>query len=80
MEAAETVGATEAFSPISLDVVDGIESLLNKSLLKRIEDGENDGRLGMLETVREYAVELLEGRPECSLIRNAHARFFADLA
>jgi len=81
LEAAEAVCASETLSPMSLDIIDGIDSLLNKSILKRTEDSSsNGGRIGMLETVREYAVELLEGQPECSLVRNAHAQSFADLA
>jgi predicted ATPase len=46
----------------------GLHSLLDKSLLRRT--GE---RFWMLETIREYARELLEGSSEGDTVRRRHA-------
>ncbi len=34
----------------------------------------------MLETIREYATEQLDRRPEAAAIRRAHATYYADIA
>ena len=56
--------------------LDGLEALVDASLLKPM----GDDRLLMLETIREYAVEVLEGSDEADELRERHARFFAVLA
>ena len=48
--------------------VAGLQSLLDKSLLRRTGD-----RFWMLETIREYAHELLEGGGEGEAVRRRHA-------
>jgi len=51
--------------------VDALQSLIEKSLLRR--QGE---RFWMLETIREYAVERLERRGEPEEVRRRHAEHF----
>jgi predicted ATPase len=63
LEAAETVCDAD------LDV---FESLVVKSLVRRLATG----RLLLLDTIREYAVELLEASAEAETIRRRHAEFF----
>jgi hypothetical protein len=63
-----------------IDVLDGLESLLNKSLL-----GQETGRLGeprfvMLEMIHEYARERLEESGEAESLRQRHAKYFLDMA
>jgi len=53
-----------------------LESLVEKSLLRR----SPNGRLGLLETIREYANERFEQSPEADHIRRRHAEFFLALA
>ena len=55
-----------------LDVFDELTSLTDKSLLTR---GEVDGepRIGMLETIREYALAQLRGTPDYEGVRSRHA-------
>jgi predicted ATPase/class 3 adenylate cyclase len=54
--------------------VDALESLLDKSLLRRFDD-----RLWMLETIREFAAEQLElTNGDAKLVRRRHARYFAS--
>jgi predicted ATPase/DNA-binding CsgD family transcriptional regulator/Tfp pilus assembly protein PilF len=64
----------------SNDPLDGIESLLNKSLLKQIEH-EDEVTFGMLETVREFALEMLTSDPvEAQEVEERHALYYTDLA
>jgi predicted ATPase/DNA-binding CsgD family transcriptional regulator len=62
------------------DPLDGIESLLNKSLLRQVEH-EGEIIFGMLETVREFALEMLNSDPaEVQEVGERHALYYADLA
>ena len=54
--------------------VAGLQSLLDKSLLRRTGD-----RFWMLETIREYARELLEGSGEVDETRRRHADHYLAL-
>jgi predicted ATPase len=62
------------------DVLDGVSSLVDKSLLTRREQQDGEFRLTMLLTIREFALELLDSSAEAESIRQAHTRFFLDLA
>jgi predicted ATPase/class 3 adenylate cyclase len=68
-----SIGAAEAICAADLDL---LESLVVKSLVRRWDGG----RLGMLDTIREYAVERLEESAEADDIRRRHAEFFLELA
>jgi predicted ATPase/class 3 adenylate cyclase len=77
LEAAETVCTAEG--GIDLDILDGLESLVDKSLIRRREtDGES--RFWMLETIREYAFELLVASGESQMLQRSHAAYFLELA
>jgi predicted ATPase/DNA-binding CsgD family transcriptional regulator len=60
-------------------VLDGVSSLIDKSLLRQIEQGD-EPRIVMLETIREYALEMLDANGEERLIRHAHAVYYMTLA
>ena len=62
-----------------LDVLEGVESLLEKSLLRRKVEG-GDARFDMLETVHEYAGERLGESGEAELVQRAHAHYYLALA
>jgi tetratricopeptide (TPR) repeat protein len=63
-----------------LDALEGMGSLLEKSLLRGEEGPEGGPRFVMLETVQEYAREKLGERGEVEKIRRAHAEYFLALA
>jgi predicted ATPase len=48
-----------------------VESLVDKSLLRRTEDG----RFFMLQTVRDYAAEIFVASPESARVRQLHALY-----
>src|ERR1051326_4506797 len=57
-------------------LVDAVLQLVRKSLVSRIDDG----RYGLLETLREYASDKLQARgAELSATRDRHAAFYSDL-
>jgi predicted ATPase/class 3 adenylate cyclase len=77
LESAEALcGALDGFC---LEPLDGIESLLNRSLLVRDERPGGTPRVRMLETIREYVTEKLAADPARGRLRAAHARHFLAL-
>jgi predicted ATPase/DNA-binding XRE family transcriptional regulator len=57
-----------------------LEALVDHSLLRQEEHGASEPRLGMLETIHEYALECLEKSGELRLLRQRHADFFRVMA
>jgi predicted ATPase/class 3 adenylate cyclase/DNA-binding CsgD family transcriptional regulator len=77
LEAVEAV--CNADGDLPMDVIDGITALLNQSLLRQVEVN-SEPRFTMLETIREYALEQLEGSGEAKALREWHAQHFVALA
>ncbi len=61
-------------------VLDGIASLIDKSLLRQSEQEAVEPRFVMLETIREYGREALTVRGEVEATRQAHAVYYVALA
>ena len=75
------IGTLDDEAAIEIDVVDSLASLLEKSLIRQVDATRGEPRLVMLETIREYATERLDQRPDLSSqVRRAHATYYADLA
>ncbi len=55
-------------------------SLLDKSLLQQVEQEDDEPRLMMLETIREYGLECLVASEEMEFTRRAHALYYLALA
>ncbi len=77
-----TLDALEAVCNVEGDfnVYSGVESLLEKSLLRQEEGQGDEPRFVMLETVHEYAREKLEESGEAEGTRKLHAAYFLALA
>ena len=78
LEAIETV--CDADGDLPLDPLEGVSSLLDKSLLRQEEGPEDEPRFEMLETIHEFALEKLEESNDAEAIKCAHARCFLALA
>ena len=77
LEAADAVVHTVADAAI--DVVEGIAALIDQSLLQHEEEGDGS-RYGMLETVREFALEQLAASVRKRRVQAAHGAYFLALA
>jgi predicted ATPase len=77
LEAAEAICDPDG---LGLDILDGLSSLVDQSLIRRSEPDEGDPRFSMLETIREFGHEQLEVRGERDLLHRRHAEHFLDLA
>jgi non-specific serine/threonine protein kinase len=79
-----TLDAAEAIYPAvgspSLDVFEGIASLVDKSLIRPMPTSAAAPRYTMLETVRECGLERLAETGELSAAREAHAAWCLALA
>lgn len=62
------------------DLVDGLMSLFEKSLLRRAELESGEPLFLMLETIREYALEKLHASSELVPLQAVHCAYFTDLA
>ncbi len=78
LEAIEAVCATLGDAPAQ--VADGVASLIDKSLLRQTEQEEEEPRLMMLETIREYGLEALTDQQEMETTCAAHAAYYLRLA
>jgi predicted ATPase/class 3 adenylate cyclase/Tfp pilus assembly protein PilF len=65
---------------LSMDVLDGLTSLVNKSMLQPATGIKGEPRFTLLETIREYALERLEASGEARLLRQYHAGYYLNLA
>jgi predicted ATPase/class 3 adenylate cyclase len=77
LEAAEAVCGA-AVAP-GMDVLDGLASLIAKSLVHRVDGVGREPRFGMLETIREYGLEQLAAA-EGAALRALHASYYLALA
>jgi predicted ATPase/DNA-binding XRE family transcriptional regulator len=80
LEAAEAVcAAPEGAEPLATDVLDGLGRLVDQSLVQQREEA-GEARFGLLQVVREYALERLEASGEGEALRRAHATYYLRLA
>jgi len=75
LEAAETVCADDS-APA---VLDGIASLLDKSLVRTEDTLHGQPRFTMLQVVRDFALEQLDALRETEELRRAHADYFQGI-
>jgi predicted ATPase/DNA-binding CsgD family transcriptional regulator len=78
LEAVETMYDT--LGDTSARVLDGVSSLLDKSLLQRGAQEEEEPHFSLLETIREYGLACLTNSGEMDATKRAHAFYFLLLA
>jgi predicted ATPase/class 3 adenylate cyclase len=78
LEAIEAICNAEGDLPV--DALDGVSSLLDKSLLVREETSEEESRFVMLETIHEFAREMLQESGEAAEVSRLHAEYFLTFA
>jgi predicted ATPase/class 3 adenylate cyclase len=76
LEAAEVVCNLEG----DLDVLTGLDALVDRSLLQFRDGPAGGARLLMLETIREYGLERLRERQETEAVARRHADHYMGLA
>ena len=75
LDGADAVGGT-----LGLDVLEGVESLLDNNLLRTLPTAGDEPRFGMLETIREYAAQRLATSGEAEDVRRRHGSYYLVLA
>jgi predicted ATPase/class 3 adenylate cyclase len=77
-ESAATIAADEDIA--ELDVLDGLASLVDKSLLRTVVSNRGETRFGWHVFVHEFAAEQLTESGERPIIERRHAATFRDIA
>jgi predicted ATPase len=85
LEAVEDVCGTRADEQAASGVLETVASLVDNSLLVSLSEAsvrreDEEPRLMMLETIREYASERLESSGEAEQMHRAHALYYLALA
>ncbi len=78
LEAVEAVCDTKG--DLGIEVLDGMASMVDKSLAQHVEQADAESRFLMLSTIREYALERLAESDDESATRRAHAAYYLVLA
>ena len=78
LEAARAV--CDADGGLGIGVLEGLSSLADKSLLQLHESEGNETRFAMLETIHEYARELLMASDEVETLWRSYADYYVTLA
>ena len=78
LEAAEAV--CNAADGLPFDILDGLQSLIDKSLLREAAGIAGEPRYGMLETIREYALDRLQANGEMAALQWRHAAYYLAFA
>ena len=78
LEAAEAI--CMARGRLAEDMLEGMASLVDKSLLRQEEQAAGETRFWMLQTLREFGLEQLARSGELEATRQAHAEYYLRLA
>lgn len=78
LEGVEAVCDTKG--DLGIDVLDGMASMVDKSLAQQVEQADAEARFFNLSTIREYALERLAESDDEAATRRAHAAYYLVLA
>jgi predicted ATPase/DNA-binding CsgD family transcriptional regulator len=78
LQAAEAI--MSVFGNMSISGLEGITSLIDKSMLQQTAYNNDEPRLYLLNVLREYGLEMLGSCGELDQTRDAHASYFTALA
>jgi predicted ATPase len=77
LEAVEAVANPQG--ELGLDTLNGLASLVDKSLVRSVDSADGEPRFAMLETIREYGLERLSESGEEAAIRRRHAEHWVQV-
>src|SRR2546423_1369415 len=80
LEAVEAVCAAGEDGGEAGQVLERVASLIDKSLVQQTEQEGEEPRLLMLETIREYGLEILAASGEMEITQQAHALYYLRLS
>jgi predicted ATPase/class 3 adenylate cyclase len=80
LDAMGAVAVPRDGGPAGPDPLDLVSELQDDSLITVAEGADGEPRLGMLETIRQYAHERLEAGDDADGARRRHAEYYADFA
>jgi predicted ATPase/class 3 adenylate cyclase len=80
LDALAAVAVADGGDPAGSDPLDLVAALLDVSLITVTEGADGEPRVGMLETIREYALERLAEAGEEEQARRRHAEHYAAFA
>lgn len=79
-----TLEAITAVCPIvenlALDLLDVLNALIDKSLLRQQEQENDEPRFTMLHTIRDFALEQLDKGGDAELLRHSHFAYYLSMA
>jgi predicted ATPase/DNA-binding XRE family transcriptional regulator len=77
LEAATAI--CNADGALMADVLDGLQALVDKSLVQQVAEPDGEPRFGMLETIREYALEQLAKSGGADTIQHQMVQYYLFL-
>ncbi len=80
LEAAEVTGSIDMPHMETVEPLTLLTSLVDKSLVRAVEDTSGEIRFLLLETIREYALDCLRTHHELEEAQRRHAHFYVSLA
>ncbi len=78
VEAASAV--VNQVTKLAVDPLDAVFALLDHSLLQQKQASNSQSRVSMLETIREFGLEMLRESGELDPVRQAHGEYYLGLA
>lgn len=78
LDAAQVI--CNAAANLTLPVLDLVQSLVNKSVVQHVDQGQDEPRFDFLQTIHEYALERLIERDDANDVKLQHALYHLGLA